>query len=348
MDALDISVVDELLEELSPDEPCGADLEYDPLFLEFNQACSSKPEVQYGGTIVPATVPEWKLILPQALSLLRRSRDLRVAVPFTRALLQLQGFSGLAVGLRLIEQLLEQRWDTVHPQLDPDDANDPMIRVNTLSAFCDGTGILRDIKEAVLISSRAHGHFTLRDIDMATGEIEVAEGVAKPALGLIEAAIADIDLDTLLELQLVLESSAACGEAIEASLTARVGAAQALSLSEMQKIMRRALSFIREKIAPRTGGTANEAATDGDGVVASADSAAGRLARGEIADRDDVLLAITRICDYYQQHEPSSPVPLLLQRAHRLATKNFLEIMEDLAPEGLNQAYSVSGVQQAS
>jgi type VI secretion system protein ImpA len=36
-------------------------------------------------------------------------------------------------------------------------------------------------------------------------------------------------------------------------------------------------------------------------------------------------------------------VPLLLERARRLVPKNFFEIMEDLAPEGIAQLTVISG-----
>ena len=58
---------------------------------------------------------------------------------------------------------------------------------------------------------------------------------------------------------------------------------------------------------------------------------------GDIESREDVLRAIDAICAYYARHEPSSPVPLLLDRAKRLISKSFLEVLEDIAPESLVQ-----------
>ena len=46
---------------------------------------------------------------------------------------------------------------------------------------------------------------------------------------------------------------------------------------------------------------------------------------------------------YYERHEPSSPVPLLLKRAKRLVAKDFMEILRDLAPDGVDQAERISG-----
>jgi type VI secretion system protein ImpA len=64
-----------------------------------------------------------------------------------------------------------------------------------------------------------------------------------------------------------------------------------------------------------------------------------------VNSRQDVIRLLDKICAYYQRHEPSSPVPLLLNRARRLVDKNFMEILEDLAPEGLGQARQVGGIE---
>ncbi len=52
---------------------------------------------------------------------------------------------------------------------------------------------------------------------------------------------------------------------------------------------------------------------------------------------------LDKICKYYAQNEPASPVPLLLERAKRLVPKNFFEVLEDLAPDGMSQLLMVSG-----
>jgi type VI secretion system protein ImpA len=71
-------------------------------------------------------------------------------------------------------------------------------------------------------------------------------------------------------------------------------------------------------------------------------------AAGGINDRQDVLRALDLICDYYARSEPSSPVPLLLQRARKLASKDFMEIIMDLAPDSLAQIQLIAGSEARS
>jgi len=62
-----------------------------------------------------------------------------------------------------------------------------------------------------------------------------------------------------------------------------------------------------------------------------------------VGSRDDVIKSLDKICKYYERHEPSSPIPLLIKRCRRLVNKSFLEIVSDLAPDGLKQARLVVG-----
>ncbi len=71
--------------------------------------------------------------------------------------------------------------------------------------------------------------------------------------------------------------------------------------------------------------------------------AARQAVPGEINSRDDAIRVLDKVCDYFLRHEPSSPVPLLLRRARRLVSKNFMEIMRDMAPEGLPQVEKIRG-----
>ncbi|CAE6700432.1 type VI secretion system protein TssA [Paraburkholderia domus] len=338
-----------MLAEISAASPCGDDLEYDPDFLELEQVVHGKPEVQYGATTVAATPPDWKIAEALSLDLLAKSRDLRVAVHLARALLNRKGFGGFAEGLALVEGLLEQRWDHVYPQLDPDDDNDPTARVNALVALTEQSGMLVDVRDAPLASSRMHGVVTLRDIEYATGEVPLANGAEAPSLNSIEAVIADAHEDAAAA-HAALRDALHSATRIETVLTERVGAARSIDLSPLARLLRRAADFLGERIGGSggTGAPAEAANSSSDGDAATGERAsaapAGAPLSGDIVDRQDVIRMIDKICAYYERHEPSSPVPLLLMRARRLVDKSFMEILQDLAPEGMGQARQVGGI----
>lgn len=337
-----------LLAEISPDQPCGENLEYDPRFLELEQAVHGKPDAQYGDTFVPATSPDWKVAQNLSLELLERTRDLRVAVHLARALLNCRGFGGLAEGLALIEGLIAQHWERVYPLLDSDDEHDPTERVNALAALVDQAGLIADVRDAPLVISRMHGAVRLRDIEYATGDLATLDGGTPPSLASIEAVLDDVPddvRDTLAALRAARQSNAR----IETLLTERVGTGRAIDLSALSRVLQHAAHFIGE----RAGAQAPQAVAPGVERAGAADAAAAApavpapaaRASGEVESREDVIRSIDRICAYYERHEPSSPVPLLLARARRLVDKSFIEILQDLAPEGLGQARQVGGIE---
>jgi type VI secretion system protein ImpA len=344
--------IDTLMLEVDAAAPCGPNLEYDPAFVALEQAVLGKQEVQYGKTISAAEPPDWKSIRRSAGELLARSRDLRLVVHLLRANLSLHGIDGLAEGVRLIEGLLEERWDSVHPQLDADDGMDPMLRINTLAILSDKATLLKDLKEAPLIVLPVLGPLTLRMLEIATGELAMPDGPGKIPLASIELALADVDTPSLGRAVAALMQAFDSVTNIEALLVRQAGSAKALNLEVLTRALKRGRDFLAQQLEKRPA--AVEAGGTADGAVAGVAGAADAQGRagagagpapisGEIAGRADVLLMLDKLIKYYREHEPSSPLPLLLVRARGLVNKNFIEIMEDLAPAGVAQLLVVSG-----
>ena len=78
----------------------------------------------------------------------------------------------------------------------------------------------------------------------------------------------------------------------------------------------------------------------GDGLSAGRSKAA----LGSVSSREDALRAIDMVCDYLDRTEPTNPAQLFLRRARRLINHNFLQLIKELAPEALNEAARIMGV----
>jgi len=339
--------VDVLLEDLDEAAPCGPNLEYDPAFMELEQSALGKPEVQYGDTIVPAVPPEWKQVKKQALDLFARTRDLRVAMPLVRALLALHAMPGFADGVRLLERLVEERWDGVHPELDPDDDNDPTLRINSLAQLADPATVLRDLRETAFVMLPGLGALTLRVLEQANGEAPVPDGQSALTPASIDAALADVSDEAMQAASAAVNGALNSVTNLEASLVRHVGSAQALTLGPLTRQLRRMADLLasRAQTAPdvpaATAPDADGAAEQGGATAASRAAAI----TGDVASRADVIRMIDKILAYYQRYEPSSPVPMLLERAKRLAPMNFMEVMENLAPDSMQQLNVIRGPQ---
>jgi len=332
--------LDELLSPLSEDQPCGDDLEYDAAFIELENATKGTPEQQMGDTIVAAEEPDWKAVRSQALDLFGKTRDLRVVAYLTRALANVDGLPGLRDGLALVKGLCEQQWDHVHPQLDPDDDNDPTMRVNTLESLADDETIVPEIRKVPLVSLQGVGQFSLRSIEIAKGEVqptEEEEAAGLPDLALIEGAFGDCELEELQATTDAITESIEHALAIESVVTGFVGATEGPNLGELQNLLKEIQPVLAEQLAAR--GVAVEGM---EGAEASG-AAAGQPVSGEITSNADVNRMIDKICEYFRRNEPSSPVPLLLQRAKRLVAKDYMEILQDLTPDAVSTARMITG-----
>ena len=72
------------------------------------------------------------------------------------------------------------------------------------------------------------------------------------------------------------------------------------------------------------------------------------VAVGAIQSREDAIRALDAVAEYFRRHEPSSPIPMIVERARRLVSRSFLEVLADLVPDAVPQARSVGGVPEES
>lgn len=342
--------LDNLLQPISDDEPAGPDLEYDPTFLAAFRAAQGSPGRQMGDTVVQGEEPDWRETAELAARLLTRTKDLRVAVLLTRALLRVQGLAGLERGLTLVQGLLEQFWEQSYPQLDPDDDNDPTIRVNILLDLCSPESLLHALRTTPLVRSRVFGPLSYRDIEIAEGRMSAPPDVKPLDSAAIHGAFMDCDLEELQASTTATAGALRRVNSLSEALGERIRLDQMPSFDPLSgllaAIVRSLGTYLAERL-PQGAGAAAEGEPSGS-EAAPAERPNRGAAVGEIASRDDVVRTIDRICDYYSRYEPSSPVPLLLLRAQRLATGSFVDIVRDLAPDALGEIEKVCGLNKES
>ena len=327
--------LDALLAPVSDTAPSGADLEYDPAFLALEDAARGKAEQQFGETVIPAEEPDWRAMNEQAMPLLERTRDLRVATHWLRASTRLRGFVGFADGIALVHGLLERQWDTVHPQLDAADHNDPTMRLNALAPLADSDTVLADLRAAPLGSAR--GSITARQVELAFGKADpTGTEVVPNEAGAVQGVVAASQGTPGLIDALIAAHEHVCG--IDGIVGTRVGAAQAPDLKAL-----RAMTQCLAQAARAARGDAVASGANAEPNASPSGASASGVA-GTIASRDDAIKALDRACEWIERHEPTNPAPLLIRRAKRLMSKNFLDIIRDLAPDGLNQVERIAGI----
>jgi len=338
-----------LLADIDAASPAGENLEFDIEFGALERAAAGKPEQQYGGTVVPAEEPDWKEVRALAQSLLTRTRDLRVLAQYAIAELHLDGIANFATVLDVIRQLLETKWPHLHPQLDPDDDNDPTLRANALLSLADPGRVLRRIRDVPLANAPRSGPVSWRDMAIAAGALEPPAGREKLTESVLRGGFEETDQPRLTALRDGLAIAIAAASGIPAAFDGHAGSGTGPDLTELAKLLREVQRYIdryvpqgagavpepEEVVEPQPGGVAAAPVVRAAGVTAASLTA--------VTTRADAVRLLDLVLDYYRRYEPSSPLPLLLERAKRLADKNFIDILRDLAPDSVTQAQLVTG-----
>jgi len=337
---LSVFDVDQLIAPVSDESPSGDNLEYEPEFGELERAAQGKAEQQMGDEVVEAEPADWRSVVKQAEELLGKSRDLRLVVFLARGGLNVHGPQGLADGVAIIRGLLESQWDTVHPQLDAEDNDDPTFRVNSVMQLSDTDGMLHDLLLMPIVSSKAVGQFGLRDIRVAAGELQPLDDSAQvPDPALINAAFMDCDLDELQANAAAVDAAIEDLGKCEAIFAEKIGAANSPDIDGLVKEAKEIKKAYAEALVSRGIGVEVP-----EGEAGAAGGAAPARISGEVNSREDVTLLIGKICTFYERNEPSSPIPILLQRVKRLVSMDYLEIMNELTPDAVKQAKSLAGM----
>lgn len=340
--------IESLLSEVSPEARCGEDISGDSEYFELWDLVRPRSTSAVPTDEDQVAEPNWGQIGQKSFALLQRSRDLRVALYFALALLATQGVPGLRDGLRLIRGLLEHFWDDVHPRLDPEDNNDPTERINVLMPLSSQSASDQDpvqfrsrLLRVPLCNSRQAGSFSVRDIQLARGERAVPEGAQDaPQISIINAAFRETAPDelqnTLQAARQAMEHLDGIRDVFEQRTTEGIGP----DLGGLRTDLKKVCDLLVEYVG---GGSDADAETQSETTTAPSTGKTQFAATGEIQSRADALALIEKACRYFERHEPSSPVPLLLRRAQRLAPKTFLEIIEDVCPDAIGQVTVVSG-----
>jgi type VI secretion system protein ImpA len=357
-----------LLEGVAADAPCGDDLSYDPAFMELERVAQGGPQDRIVGPDVPTDGPDWRVVEQQSLALFSRTKDLRVAILLAKSLLRTAGLKGFRDGTFVVREIITRYWDSFHPQLDPEFDNSPIMRGNILRDLCDRVSVLNPVRTTPLVSLAGLGTFSLRDIGLATGEIAPTNGAAPPEMTNIDAAFGHCPVEQLAETLAAVHDTLENVVAIETFMAEKVGAVQTISLEDLAGVLRQIQHILQGRLAERvtdsavdTGGNGVDmgSATDsGNGPISSTQPSGGSAGSpvtagrapmkiGEISSRNEVIRALDAVCGYYERHEPSSPVPILLRRAQRLVPMNFVDIMRDLAPSAMSDIDKIRGPEES-
>ena len=327
---IDQSELDVLKAPSAADAPCGASLEDSAELAAFNALRV------FGQGAAWEQAPDWRELRSRSLETLARSKDIRILAHLGAALLRTDGIAAFLATLEVTAGWLEDYWDGVYPGLD----EDGVFRRNALSCFADRIAIIDAVRRAPLVANRQLGAYSLRDHELAQGTLQPTEADGQVAgAAQIAAAFAAMDPAELAALLAQVEAALAALYRIDAKTREAIGVEGTPDLQPLQQQLQRIQVFLKEQLGTHAG-----AESAGDGEAGGASAAGG--VSGPIRSRQDAIRALDAVAQFFRQTEPSSPVPLFVERAKRLVAKSFLEVLEDMMPDSVAQARQVGGVRE--
>lgn len=325
--------IEPLVANLAEDSPCGSNLEYDPDFQALELAVGDA---------------DWAEVKRQGLVVAQRTRDLRVALYLTRAGLHTSGFVGCATGLAFIAELLTVQWQGLFPELEDLDEGLPPTRLNLLASLGVADSALMEesmfseVRTTPFVQMQGLGKFSWRDVLVAQGELTADEEEPSVDLGSIKGALNDGDNEELQATFKAIQGILADLTRITDVFTEHLGAVWAPDFQPLKALLNDILTFI----APYAGLKPELDDADDVADVSGHNSGSGMPAGGAITTRNDAVKILEKVCEYFEIHEPSSPVPLLLRRANRLVNMDFIDLVRDLSPEAVAQIEQIAGIHQ--
>jgi type VI secretion system protein ImpA len=323
--------VEALVHPLGEGAPCGTD-------LEDTQQMAAIDAFRVFGQATPLNADtDWRAINDAALDALGTSRDFRLLAHVAAAKLRLEGIQPLVDSLGVAARWLEDYFDDVFPRID----DDAVRRKNALNYFADRMAVVDALRRVPLVSNRQLGSFSLRHMEIAAGRQAPSEEDAgsTPTEALINAAFSAAPQEDLGQLVASIDAGQSALKSIELAMVAKQGVQAAPDTKPLSDVMGRMRDIVGKHIrAPAVeGGEAGDAAgaTPAGGVPS------------QIRSREDATRSLDAVAEFFRRSEPSSPVPMFVDRAKRLIARDFLEVLADLAPDSLAEVKKVGGIRDA-
>lgn len=324
------SELEALAKPLSGDDPCGASLEDTQLLASFDAYHLFGQSVQ-----LPET--DWRELKAKSLEALEQSKDIRLLVHFAAASLRTDGWPGFLGAIHVAAVWIKDHWDGAYPRID----EDAILRKNALSCLSDRMAIVDGVRRTPIIENRQLGRFALRDMEIAAGKQAPAEGEETlPTESEITAALSAAPVEEIAPLEQQVATAVTDLQAIDSAMREYGGAASSPDFDALMDALGGVRKVLREQLDLRGAAGGEAAAAEGGG-----EAGAGK-AVGGIKSRQDAIRAIDTIAAFFRQNEPSSPVPILLDRAKNLVGKSFLEALQEIAPEGVASAKLAGGIKE--
>ncbi|MBL4764874.1 MAG: type VI secretion system protein TssA [Colwellia sp.] len=332
---------------------CGNNLEDDSSFQNLFFEAEGSPERFDGQTTSPAEPPDWRSIKKQANEYLKKTRDLKLLSIFAQSVLNTEGIIKFEQCLNGIAQLVENQWMLVYPLLDEDDG-DPLERISALGHLSDKTFIVKTLKSIPIIQSKVLGNITLQLIDRAN-DPSTTKKDSDLDIAQVKGIFKDSDNNDILQIYNAVNQSVIHLNTISQTFIAQAGNEYSVNFDVTTDVLTHLANTLKkygnlkEEIVEAVTEPIDEIQTPTTSSISTVSETTMNTPAFDSTDmkltsRQDVEHCFDLICNYYNEFEPSSPIPVLVNRSKKLVNLDFLAIVKDIFPDALEQVQKLGGI----
>ncbi|HHR6132076.1 TPA: type VI secretion system protein TssA [Providencia alcalifaciens] len=340
-----------LLTPITPENPVGENLEYEPLFDQIRKARESDADYLPQGewTLSEPRKADWNKVSSLcAQALMTQSKDLQLVCWFIESQYHLKGLAGLLSGIEFLNKFIAQYWSLCWPLLEDDGLiyrRSILQRFDRdLSQYLSQQPVLRDcISTLIYWRSIVAFEQKLRatpqdrdvlmseegDLTMATFHQQASQFSATEIhqqIGIVEAL-----LDAVKQLQMGHSTISQTFDEPLLTLSNQTF----LELHEyLKRLGQHAVPRIYEETPPHLEQESSRGRGDTSMTAPSS---------FQTMNRELAISQMRIIADYFRHTEPSSPVPFLMERAARWANMTLTEWLEEMLkdPNSMNDINNV-------
>lgn len=358
---IDMHTIEDLLHPISSELPCGEDLTFSSIFDEIQKArLEDDPLLEQGEWITERKVADWSYVETQCKDLLQNSsKDLRLGFWLCEALIKTSGFAGMFHGLEIINGLISRYWPAMYPRIEDNDLDQ---RISLLQWFVQ---LMQKTPKTVALSSQPALNFN----DFESAQILKSQLDKNPDLyddGLPEhkvtfaqyqEALMQTPVQQLQHNTQQLHQAISSWDTFKALLDQSLGI-DAPAFSAADQVLERIADHLERTIKERGGQTVVVA--DEQQVTPEINtmreispsypeqqSGFDPKAQSHIQNRQQAMLILAQISDYFSSHEPHSPVSYMLKKTINWANMPLHEWLSNVIKQNdsLDSLHEMLGIQ---
>lgn len=323
MNTLSLLSVESLLAPISADQPCGEDMSFSGEFDQIQEARrEDDPSLDQGEWVTSLKEADWKLSASLAQQLLReRTKDLRLASWLTEALAKTNDISGMTSGYQIIDGLVSQYWEQMHPLAEDGDLEQRIGNISWLITRCvqlvRGFPLVRNktLRYGLVDLEYARAFQSALDRNQPQDD---SDGAARLTLQQIREAQRNTPRSFYQESMAACVACRTAFDQMVEHIDAQLGM-EGPSFAPLRSALETYADTI-ERMARENGviSSGNEEARDDAFEDASANTEASppaSSASGPLRSREQALRQLRQVAEFFRQTEPHSPVAYLADKA---------------------------------